>query len=149
VHEPGDLPTNAASSSLFVTEGGSLLSDDAVESGPAVPPQPSSTYDRAQWHKKLKRVLDELPSSRLEWTELEREAKALELDADWVENAKREEFLLLIRRAVADRVVTASEHIKLDLARELIGIPDAEAEASLHAIIVEAESFFGKPVDEG
>ncbi|SIO25420.1 hypothetical protein SAMN05444166_3268 [Singulisphaera sp. GP187] len=116
------------------------LTEDA---GPTVP---AGQYDRAQWHKKLKRILDELPGSRLEWDALIYEARALELDPEWVAQAQREEFLLLVRRIVADRVVTESEHRKLDLARELLGVPEAEAEATLHAIVAEAESFFGKPV---
>ena len=55
---------------------------------------------------------------------------------------------MLIRQAVSDRHVTEEEHRKLDLARDLIGIPEAEAEAILHAIVAEAEAFFGKPVEE-
>jgi len=77
------------------------------------------------------------------------EARALELDPAWVAQSQREEFLLLVRRAVSDRVVTGPEHQKLDLARELIGMPEAEAEEALHAIVSEAESFFGKPVRDG
>ena len=41
-----------------------------------------------------------------------------------------DEFRLLIRRAVADRKLTPQEHRKLDLARDLIGISEAEAEAA-------------------
>ncbi len=107
-----------------------------------------SAYDQAQWHKKLKRILDELPASQAEWAGLMTEAKALELDPEWIAETQREEFLLQIRRAVSDRVVTEEEHRKLDLCRKLIGISDREAEASLHAIVAEAESFFGKPVRE-
>ena len=55
---------------------------------------------------------------------------------------------MLIRQAVSDRHVTEEEHRKLDLARDLIGIPEAEAESLLHAIVAEAEAFFGKPVEE-
>lgn len=146
----GDPKAAAAeSTSLFVTEGEGLAGDDAVDSGPAVAPEPVSHYDRSQWHKKLKRILDELPGSKGEWDELMTEAKALELDPEWVARCQLEEFLLLMRRAVSDRVVTEEEHRTLDLARDLIGIPDAEAEAALHTIIAEAESFFGKPVREG
>ena len=108
----------------------------------------TSKYDRAQWHKKLKRILDELPDSRGEWPELMSEAKALDFDPDWLANAQREEFLLQIRRVVSDRVVTEAEHRKLDLCRDLIGLSDEEAEAALHDIMAEAESFFGKPVTE-
>lgn len=109
-------------------------------------PAPAGRYDRAQWHKKLKRILDELPESKPEWESLAFEARALELEPDWVLQCQCEEFLLLVRRVVSDRVVTESEHHKLDLARQLIGLTEAEAEAVVHAVVAEAESFFGKPV---
>ena len=54
---------------------------------------------------------------------------------------------LLIRKIVSDRVVTSDEHRNLDLARSLMGIPDEEAEAMLHAIAREAEAFFGGAVE--
>lgn len=149
---PGGHPDDVESvpSGRVVLESGGLLGESgADDGGPAVPPLPTSDFDRTQWHKKMKRVLERLPESSPEWPDLMLEAKALELDAPWVENGLREEFLLLIRQAVADRVVTEDEHRKLDLARELIGIPDDEAEADLHAIVAEAESFFGKPVKGG
>jgi hypothetical protein len=109
----------------------------------------SGAYDRAQWHKKMKRILDELPGSQDEWPELMSEARALRLDPDWMMRSQVEEFMLLIRRAVSDRRFTEDEHRTLDLARTLIGIPEAEAEAALHSVIAEAEQFFGKPVQEG
>ncbi|HEV3162559.1 MAG TPA: hypothetical protein VGZ22_00865 [Isosphaeraceae bacterium] len=104
-------------------------------------------YDRAQWRKRLSRLLEQLPQSQGEWEPLMAEARALGLDPAWVKASEREAFSLLIRRVVADRVVTGMEHRKLDLARDLIGIPDAEAEAILHAIVAEAEQLFGKPVE--
>lgn len=104
-------------------------------------------YDRAQWHKKMKRILDELPASQPEWADLMVEASALHLDKDWVTQSQVDEFLLLIRRAVSDRHFTEREHRKLDLARDLIGIPEAEAEAALHSVVAEAESFFGGSVE--
>ena len=54
---------------------------------------------------------------------------------------------MLVRRAVADRVVTDAEHRKLDQARDMLGIADAEAEAILHDVVSEAETFFGKSVE--
>jgi hypothetical protein len=54
---------------------------------------------------------------------------------------------MLVRQAVSDRHVTEDEHHKLELARDLIGLPEDKAEAILHAIVAEAEAFFGKPVD--
>ncbi len=104
-------------------------------------------YDRVQWQKKMKRILDELPASRHEWDELMSEARALHFDPEWLTRTQVDEFLLLVRRAVSDRHFSEEEHRKLDLARDLIGIPEPEAEAALHAIVAEAESFFGKSVE--
>jgi hypothetical protein len=110
-------------------------------------PFESGVYDRAQWAKKLKRVLAELPESRAEWDDIAAEARAMDFDPAWVAQCGRDEFALLVRRAVADRVVTEAEHRKIDLARDLIGIPDTEAVAILHAVVVEAESFFGGTIE--
>ena len=119
------------------------------DSLPLTPETPfaSAGYDRAQWAKKFKRVLGELPDSRPDWDDVAAEAKAMDFDPGWVAQCGRDEFALLVRRAVADRVVTEAEHRKLDLARDLIGIPDAEAETILQAIVAEAETFFGKSVE--
>src|SRR4051794_12027029 len=100
-----------------VIEPGGIIEESGADAGPAVAPAPTSRYDRSQWHKKLKRILDELPGSEREWGDLIVEARALELDPAWVAQCQREEFLMLIRRAVSDRVVTEPEHRKLELAR--------------------------------
>lgn len=113
------------------------------------PPGDSHAYDRVQWQKKMKKILDELPDSRPQWTDLLTDARALNLDSDWMTQVQVEEFMLLIRRAVSDRKFTDDEHEKLDLARKLIGIPEPEAEAALRTVLAEAEAFFGKPVQEG
>jgi hypothetical protein len=118
-----------------------------ADSAGSAPEAGSTNYDRAQWQKKLKRILDELPASRPEWDELMTEARALDLDPAWVTKSQVDEFLLLVRRAVSDGVFSEVEHRKLDLARDLIGIPEAEAEAALHSIVAEAETFFGKSVE--
>ena len=110
-------------------------------------PFESGVYDRAQWAKKFKRVLAELPASRADWEDVAAEARAMDFDPAWVSQCGRDEFALLVRRAVADRVVTEAEHRTLDLARDLIGIPDDEAVAILHAVVAEAESFFGESVE--
>ncbi len=110
-------------------------------------PFESGEYDRAQWAKKLKRVLQGLPESRPDWDDVAAEAKAMAFDPAWMNQCLRDEFALLVRRAVADRVVTEAEHRKLDLARDLMGIPDADAEAILNGVIAEAESFFGGTVE--
>jgi hypothetical protein len=65
-----------------------------------------------------------------------------------VAQRQRAEFALLVRRAVADRAVTEPELRKLELARELIDILEPEAEETIHAIVADAESFFGTPVVE-
>ncbi len=54
---------------------------------------------------------------------------------------------MLVRRVVADRVVTEAEHRRLDLARELLDIPDPEAVAILQTVVAEAERFFGGTVE--
>ena len=108
----------------------------------------ADVYDRVQWEKKLKRILDALPGSRADWPDLVTEARALGFEPEWVRRRQVEEFQLLVRRAVSDRHFTEAEHLKLDLARDLIGIPEPEAEALLLAIVAEAEAFFGKPVEE-
>jgi hypothetical protein len=108
----------------------------------------AGVYDRFQWRKKLKRILDELPGSRSEWPDLITEARALGFEHDWTHDCLTEEFELMVRRAVSYRRFTEHEHCKLDLARDLIGIPEAEAEAILHAIVAEAKAFFDKPIEE-
>ncbi len=110
-------------------------------------PFDSGTYDRAQWARKLRRVIEGLPETRAEWDDLAAEARSMGFEPDWVVLRFRNEFAMLVRRAVADRVVTEAEHRKLDLARELMGIPDEEAVATLDAVVAEAESFFGGTVE--
>jgi hypothetical protein len=127
---------------------GSRFGRPATDAGHVPTGGDASAYDRLQWHKKLTRILEELPGSRAEWDALMTEARALELDPEWVAKCQVDEFFLLIRRAVSDRVFTEEEHRTLDLARSLIGLSEEEAEAAFHAIVAEAESFFGKPVEE-
>jgi len=107
----------------------------------------SGEYDRTQWAKKVKRVLERLPESKADWADVMAESKAMDFDHRWVQQCIRDEFTMLVRRAVADRVVTESEHRKLDFARDLLGIPDPEAEAILNTVVSEAETFFGKTVE--
>src|SRR4051812_20235845 len=73
-------------------------------------------YDRAQWQKKMTRILEALPESRDQWGPLMAEARALGFDATWMRHAQIEEFTLLVRRAVADGVFSEKEHRLLDLA---------------------------------
>lgn len=108
----------------------------------------ASVFDRTQWQKKLRKILDELPRSQPQWHDLMTEAHALQLEPDWIASRQREEFAFIIRRAVADKVISEEDHHKLDLARKLIGMSEAEAEDALHAILAEAEAFFGAPVKD-
>lgn len=110
-------------------------------------PPATSPYDREQWRKKLNRIVEHLPRSRDEWDDLQQEAGALDFGTDWVAATYREGFTMMVRKVVADRVVTPEEHRNLDLARTLMGIADAEAEGILHAVVAEAEAFFGKHVE--
>lgn len=105
-------------------------------------------YDRTEWRKKLQRILDGLPQTQPEWDTLVSEARALKFDPAWVKQCEREEFLFMIRRAVSDGVVSEPDHQKLELARQLIGMPDPDAEAALRSIVAEADSIFVKPVRE-
>ena len=139
-------PVNPRLSNAWGLDGEDEPHPPTAAHEPAVEP---GLYDRKNWQKKLKRVLEELPDSQGDWPELMSEARALNFDPDWVTRCQIEEFLLLIRRAVADRHLTEAEHRKLDLARDLIGITESEAEAALQTVMAEAEQFFGKPVEEG
>ncbi len=126
--------------------------DDATSAGPADPaalasPVESSAYDRNQWRKKLQHILDKLPASEPQWGDLEQEAGALGFDPAVVAACYREELAMMIRKIVSDQVVTGQEHRKLDLARQLMGIADAEADRMLKDIVTEAEAFFGKSVE--
>jgi hypothetical protein len=112
-----------------------------------VDPVQASPYDRDQWRKKVKLLLEKLPGSQEQWPDLQQDASALSLGDEWVNQVYHEEFELLVRKVVSDRVVTRAEHRNLDLARELMQIPDPEAERTLQRIVQEAESFFGKKVE--
>ena len=116
---------------------------------PIAPEEPfeAGHFDRTQWAKKVKRVLERLPESQKEWSTVLAESKAMDFDPAWVQQCIVEEFTMLVRRFVADRVVTETEHRKLDFARDLLGIRDAEAEAILHQVVADAETFFGKQVE--
>ena len=133
-------------------EGGSASPEfpgEAPAADPAAMAAPPETvaYDRDQWRRKLKLILEKLPASQGQWDEHIREAGALGFDTAWVEQCQREEFALMVRHAVADLGVTLQEHHKLDMARTLIGLTEAEAEATLREIAGEAEAFFGKPIE--
>lgn len=106
-----------------------------------------SHYDRVNWRKKLQRILDELPESEPEWKDFLPDGYALGLGERWIENTLREEFTLLVRRVVADHIVTDAEHRKLDLAHQLLGLSDDEAEQIFHKVVGEAEEFFGTHVE--
>ena len=115
--------------------------------GPASAQAGPGLYDRAQWVKKVGRVLEGLPATRPEWAVVEADARALGLEPEFVLKTQTDAFLMMMRKAVSDRTFTESEHRTLDLARDLIGVPEAEAEAALHAVVGEAEAFFKRPVE--
>ncbi len=123
-------------------------SEESKASAAGAPAVTASAYDRAQWEKKLRKILDDLPGSQPSWHDLMTEAHALEFEPAWIDERQREAFAFLIRKAVSHRVVTEDDHHKLDLARKLIGLSEAEAEQTLHAIMAEAEAFFGTPVKD-
>lgn len=109
----------------------------------------TSSYDRDQWRRKLKTLLERLPDSQSQWSDFAADATALSLEPKWVRQAYREEFTLLLRRAVADRTITRQEHDNLELARTLLGLSESEATDLLNQVIAEAESFFGNSIDRG
>jgi hypothetical protein len=125
------------------------LNDTDEQSRPLAEPETfhGSEYDLKNWRKKLKRILDELPESQGDWTDHLADAHALGIRTDQLATWGRDEFALLVRKVVADRVVTEDEHRKLDLAREILEIPDPEAEQILHEVVAEAEAFFGGKVE--
>jgi adenylate kinase family enzyme len=129
------------------------LNDDTVvaESEEDAPPEPKEAglYDRTNWQKKMKRILEGLPATRPQWAELMTEAKALQLDPAWIKECSLEQFAMLVRRAVSDRHFSETEHKTLDLARDLIGLSEDQAEAILHSIVAEAQTFFGQDVRKG
>lgn len=111
-------------------------------------PADTSTYDWTQWRKKLQRILDGLPATEPEWPTLMAEARSLGFGESTVRNAQIQEFTLLIRRVVADCLLTPEEHTKLESARALLGISSDEAELIAQAVIREAGDFFGQQVRE-
>ncbi len=115
---------------------------------PVHEPEPfqGGEYDRKKWRKKLKLILEQLPESQQEWPTHLAEGHALGISNVELATWMRDEFALMVRRVVADRIVTHDEHEKLDLARKMLEIPDTEAEAILHEVVAEAEKFFGKDV---
>jgi hypothetical protein len=122
--------------------------DDEGNPLDAAEPEPfhGGAYDKKNWLKKLKMLLEELPASQSRFADHIAEAHALGFDPEQMNTWTRDEFAMLVRHIVADRVVTEAEHRNLELARQLLDIPDAEAEAILHAVVAEAEKFFGGTV---
>lgn len=112
----------------------------------AAPPEPSG-FDRGLWFKKLKHLLEKLPDSESQWDDFLADAGALGIPEEESRRAMREEFVLLIRRAVADSVLEPQERRKIELARSLIGLSDAEALSLLNEVATEAESFFGRKIE--
>ena len=112
-------------------------------------PDFGKAYDRGRWQKALQRLLAELPESRPRWADLLVEAKSLGLNPDWIRQTQLTEFALLVRHLVADGALTAEEHRVIELARDLIGLSKAEAEAQVQTVLAEAASFFGERAEDG
>ena len=109
-------------------------------------PVNSSVYDWTQWRKKLQRILDGLPATEPEFEPMMAEARSLGFGDAAVRGAQIEEFTLLIRRAVADCVMTLEERHKLETAQRLLGLSNDEAELISQAVIREAAAFFGNQI---
>jgi hypothetical protein len=107
----------------------------------------SGDYDRARWQKKLRFLLDKLPDSRDQWDDFLSDAHALGFDREWLATVKKEEFGLLVRRLIADRLLSPAEHDQLDLARKLLDITEPQAEEIVHRVIEEAETIFGRKIE--
>lgn len=106
----------------------------------------STTFDRSQWRKRLKRMITELPETQKEWPDLIADGRALGFTDQWMSQCQREEFALIVRQMVADGEFTHKEHTQIDLIRDAMEIPNDEAEAVLQQVVKEAEDFFGKPI---
>jgi hypothetical protein len=103
-------------------------------------------YDRNRWRRKLRLILDELPGSRGQWEDFVADAHALKFDVHWMDSVGREEFALLVRRLLSDRVLTPAEHEQIDIARTLLRMTEEQAEEVVHQIAGEAEAIFGKKI---
>jgi hypothetical protein len=123
-------------------------SPEPSTTAPSADAESASRYDVEQWLKKLRRIFDGLPDSKNEWAALTTEARAYGLDDAWISERLAEEFTLLIRSVVADRVLSEADHERIEAARKLIGISESQAETAVHAIVAEAEKFFGQAVVE-
>lgn len=129
-------------------EAWGLAEDEVADPAPRpIPADSALDFDRAQWIRKLKHILEELPDSEPRWEQLVRDARAKGFDEPWMRGMMLSEFALLVRRAVSDRVFTDREKRKLDLARSLVGLNEAEAEAIYASVVKEAEAFFGEQVE--
>lgn len=107
----------------------------------------ASEYDRTQWQRRLRTILNGLPDSKDQWSDLNSDAAALGFDGEWVRTRQREEFELLVRRAVADGRFSPQEHRNIDLARVLLDLSEGEAEQIVTAIVGEAEEIFSREVE--
>ncbi len=99
-------------------------------------------FDREQWRRKLRKVVEDFPESKPELALIESEARALGFEPSWTKACCLEEFTWMVRRAVCDRVVSPAEHLRLDEVRGLLGISESEATAILSSIVDEAETLF-------
>ena len=95
-------------------------------------PAHASDYDRALWRRKLRTHLAEghdLTASQ--WADFFADARALGLEPDWIEAAKRSELRRIIKDALHDGVIDPSERRHLSHAMSLLGVGEAEAKRTL------------------
>ncbi|AMV39013.1 hypothetical protein [Planctomyces sp. SH-PL62] len=120
--------------------------EEASKSAPGPDASSASEFDRVQWRRKLHHIFEKYPASSGEWPVLMREARALNLDDDWVAAGMREEFTMMIRGLIADRRLSEEEQARLEAARKLIGLDLEQAGDLVRSVVAEAERFFGSDV---
>lgn len=109
--------------------------------------QGATQYDRRMWSKKLRHLLiEKLPIATAEWHDFLADAHALGFDDAWVAQEQRNAFGDLLRKAVADGVITPDEQHTIDLARRQIGLSDADGERMLKTVLADAERMLGHSV---
>ena len=109
--------------------------------------QGATAYDRKMWSKKLRHLITEkLPVPEQEWHDFLADAAALGFDQAWVEAEQRDAFALLLKRIVADGVISGDEQHTIDLARVQLGFTDQQAMRLLDRVVAEAEALLGRKV---
>jgi hypothetical protein len=109
--------------------------------------QGPSAYDLRMWSKKLQHlVTEEKPIAVDAWRDFMADATALGFDPEWINQQRHDAFSTLLRKAVADGIVTGEEHELIDLWRLRLGLSEAEAEQTLERIVSEASAHLGRDI---